>query len=600
METWIPIPGTGIKVRVGKPEKALDPDARWPREVYKLGQKFTPGIERFLKSIEPLSLDEVARIYNSHAHLKSEKPVVAFGPVRVVKDALRDALLRSLEVGLDPQEQEAFQRLARELSSTGYSAGNNREATEAANEFNIAMGEVVFSRPSDPAIVNWARANSGRLIVEINDAVRNNIAGIVADGIRNQLGVPGTARRIRELIGLTTHQSNAALRYREELIRSGFGGSRLDQTYARYIKRKIRERAELIANNEIHVAVATGQNSKALALGRTLKDWITVGDNRVDPNICRPNEAMGKIPIGQAFPNSASMTTPGHIRCRCTNNYYGGSPSSVYRELRNPRGSTPTVNTPRPVKPPKPPKPPQPVVYGKADFAKLDEQFYQVELGASQSFYDAWNQHVKMSPTEFFGKLLSGVSNTKTGLLRLNYNSINNFTYTYNSSVDGISFTREIDFQKMVVDHAYFSVTDASQGAGIGKRLLGNSMELYERMGVKAIGVHANIDIGAYAWGKYGFSPTSVQQWQRLIRQVEQNLPALSQEQRNEVKWFLNAQAENPKALWKLSDMDQSVPVEGKKPTTVGKRLLIGTDWYGQLRLDDAEAVARFKAYVKK
>lgn len=302
---------------MGVAVKELDQSSVWPDSVWRLGAKYTPGVMRFLQNIEPLSLGEVSQLYNSYLHRGSKSFIEFDRSTLILKDNLRDDIARSVDVGLNPNERAEMLRLATEMASVGFSGGSNHEARNAANEFNLGLGQVVFSRASDPVIVEWARVNAGRLIVEINEATRNSIANIVADGIRAQIGVEGTARRIRDLIGLTQFQGSAALRHREEMIASGYGGARLDQAYARYLKTKIRERAELIANNEIHVAVATGQNNKALALGRTEKDWITVGDERVSPTICRPNSALGRIPINQVFPNSGSQTTPGHPKCRC-------------------------------------------------------------------------------------------------------------------------------------------------------------------------------------------------------------------------------------------------------------------------------------------
>lgn len=58
---------------------------------------------------------------------------------------------------------------------------------------------------------------------------------------------------------------------------------------------------------------------------------------------------------------------------------------------------------------------------------------------------------------------------------------------------------------RLVVDHVKFELDDGIKGKGIGKEVLRRSLEEYDRLGVDEIKLHANIDVGGYAWAKYGF-----------------------------------------------------------------------------------------------
>ncbi|KKL18208.1 hypothetical protein LCGC14_2477840, partial [marine sediment metagenome] len=71
-----------------------------------------------------------------------------------------------------------------------------------------------------------------------------------------------------------------------------------------------------------------------------LKQWITVGDDRVSQLICQPNEAgSGRgIPIDASF-ESGHVTTPGHPRCRCSVAFFGATRDQIEAGL-TPQGRT--------------------------------------------------------------------------------------------------------------------------------------------------------------------------------------------------------------------------------------------------------------------
>lgn len=65
------------------------------------------------------------------------------------------------------------------------------------------------------------------------------------------------------------------------------------------------------------------------------------------------------------------------------------------------------------------------------------------------------------------------------------------------------TFSRNADGE-LVVKHSSFE-KNRNLPPGFGKDMLRSHMQAYERLGVKRIDTVANIDIGAYAWAKYGF-----------------------------------------------------------------------------------------------
>lgn len=136
---------------------------------------------------------------------------------------------------------------------------------------------------------------------------------------------------------------------------------------------------------------------------------------------------------------------------------------------------------------------------------------------------------------------------------------------------------------KLVVDHSVFTLDPADRG--YGKTFLRQSMAAYKKMGVSSITLHANIDVGGYAWARYGFTPDK-DSWERL----KEDLGSFAQYQPKTAKWNHARKLlkeDDPRAIWELADIP-----------TLGKRLLLKSDWTGGLNLKDKDAMRRFTTYV--
>src|SRR5580704_1927260 len=55
--------------------------------------------------------------------------------------------------------------------------------------------------------------------------------------------------------------------------------------------------------------------------------------------------------------------------------------------------------------------------------------------------------------------------------------------------------------------HGYLSVQPNARGTGAVPAMLSNQIDLYKKMGLSSVQLGANIDVGSYAWAKYGFVP---------------------------------------------------------------------------------------------
>ena len=90
---------------------------------------------------------------------------------------------------------------------------------------------------------------------------------------------------------------------------------------------------------------------------------------------------------------------------------------------------------------------------------------------------------------------------------------------------DGGQMTRSIDFDKNEASHDYLKLPSSQTGKGEAKTLLSSQVALYQKLGLDRVQVHANIDVGGYAWAKYGFTPTP-NSWSNLSDKLQAKIDA--------------------------------------------------------------------------
>ena len=160
---------------------------------------------------------------------------------------------------------------------------------------------------------------------------------------------------------------------------------------------------------------------------------------------------------------------------------------------------------------------------------------------------------------------------------------------------DGSSLTRTFSRESgdLVVHHDYFRAS--SKHRGIGKDILRSHFAEYIRIGVDKIETLANIDIGSYAWARYGFVPRNPASLARSVRHKAREAGIfgdLAQSHRDYVSRILDdLESGDATAAWRLSDLRI-----GER--NLGKELLTDLSWNAELDLNDRDQVARFKQYV--
>jgi len=154
------------------------------------------------------------------------------------------------------------------------------------------------------------------------------------------------------------------------------------------------------------------------------------------------------------------------------------------------------------------------------------------------------------------------------------------------------------------VHHDYMILASPYRGGGTSQYLLARQISNYQRWGLDKVDVIAALDNGGYTWLKYGFFPKGAQSLmlaenasQRWSR-VRSAFPADKWEG---VQRVLDGVTSNGKDMWKVADINLPLPpgiAQDPLQNTVGKYLLSGVAWSGDLFLREEESMRRFWKYI--
>lgn len=176
------------------------------------------------------------------------------------------------------------------------------------------------------------------------------------------------------------------------------------------------------------------------------------------------------------------------------------------------------------------------------------------------------------------------------------------------------TMARTFDFRKLDVHHDFLKLHDDDQGSGAVKRLFQASIPQYKRLGMKTITLQANLDGGAYAWGKYGFKADRPGDYKdefdtgrdSLATKMRRAGATLSPEARKEwvaASELIKASRESKDIAQIMSDMktpnldyelaDHGL-ISGKRPTFI-KGVMKDKSWNGTLSLS---SLGRLNKYM--
>ena len=130
---------------------------------------------------------------------------------------------------------------------------------------------------------------------------------------------------------------------------------------------------------------------------------------------------------------------------------------------------------------------------------------------------------------------------------------------------NGTLMTREFkrdDSGDLVAVHDYFKA--GRTGGGLAKDVMRASMDEYKKLGIDKVTVHANIDVGGYAWAKFGFRSDDAEgELDGWIRDAHRNGKITSAE-RQMLEDVATDHAGEDTILWAISDTKSSTRLDDK------------------------------------
>lgn len=151
----------------------------------------------------------------------------------------------------------------------------------------------------------------------------------------------------------------------------------------------------------------------------------------------------------------------------------------------------------------------------------------------------------------------------------------------------------------LIAHHELLSIQSQVQGSGFSNAFNGHLIRWYRQNGVKEVRVHANIDVGGYAWARLGYDFADTESAEHILgvlrREVERlerrpsSNPRVVEGLRQARELLARAASHRfgepgyptPYEISQLGRWDGA----GKLDKWIGKKILLGSDWYGVLRL---------------
>lgn len=189
-----------------------------------------------------------------------------------------------------------------------------------------------------------------------------------------------------------------------------------------------------------------------------------------------------------------------------------------------------------------------------------------------------------LSPEELYHRMTGGLGGDLQAMTRAEDPDVVTFMGGVPNSH---SFFRDVNLREGYADHSSFEVEDVMQGRDVAKSVLAGQIDAYRKMGLREVRTTANLDVGGYAWAKYGFAPGEGD-WNMLRREIYGKIDDYSPPAPEYDAYSKILDSRDPKSIWALSD------------SPLGKNLLIGRYWNGKLDLRDRDSMARFDAYVSR
>lgn len=346
--------------------------------------------------------------------------------------------------------------------------------------------------------------------------------------------------------------------------------------------------------------------------------YRTAGDNRVRPE----HDALRDITLPKSDPFWSSYTPPNGWNCRCTvvevlKDKYPTSESE--KAIAAGEKATTQIGkdgknrleifrfNPGAQKVVFPPAHP----YGKVKGAKEVEKSIKknkkpfelnqdviknlknrnIEIEYSKRGVDFFNSNFKgFDFTEFDDAMSQIAKENKLVFSSKKISLQEDYFMTTHKTDNGFYLSRKYYFKEGIktVYHDYFKVPTSLQGNGISKKVFQSLYQQYKNAKIAQIEVFANIDIGGYTWGKYGFACNSASDMDRIKRKAKR---LYEDGTLNEIQFkdFNSKTKKGSNGLY---------PMYKVAYTNYGKKVLLGENWHGVINLKSRVQKAIFEEYL--
>ena len=167
--------------------------------------------------------------------------------------------------------------------------------------------------------------------------------------------------------------------------------------------------------------------------------------------------------------------------------------------------------------------------------------------------------------------------------------------------VNTLRVHRYLDNSAPKFEVAYVQLPYMAQAQGAGKKALKAYMDLTDHVGADKIELYANIDVGGYAWARYGFVPTP-EDWKSLCVSIRKNMAKVDYASAEEAVKLpghlksLTAPGSDPRNIRAVAALKAPVKHPSLGETGLGWSLLRGTGWTSVAYMNDKETMAHLKA----
>lgn len=172
------------------------------------------------------------------------------------------------------------------------------------------------------------------------------------------------------------------------------------------------------------------------------------------------------------------------------------------------------------------------------------------------------------------------------GILRIEYRN------EFQNEDDALLFIREFVNKNNIIEikHEYCVLPKKSRNNGLVKPVFQESLQQYININAKRILVHAGLSGGGYIWAKHGFVAINKDEVDVILNLAKFSL---TKSDFNVIKKIYDVYYTN-------SPNGTSFPMDLWASFDYMKAILMGSDWHGELDLENKEQFRNFKDYVSR